>query len=134
MPGGRKPQTKAEVLLRLGLLLIGVVFLGVLAFFSVLGAWHMFEKERAATDAADAAQRQLALVVSQQQEVQGQVEQLSTQTGTEAALRQQYGVVKPGEGVIQIVENEPMASTSNASSSRSVFGEFGEIVHVLWPW
>ena len=69
-----------------------------------------------ATQLRAEAEGRLADLESQQAKLEGDIEELETNRGMEAALRQQYAVAGAGEGLIVIVESEK-ASTRQASST-----------------
>lgn len=111
----RKRRTKAEVVLHLFWVCAGLLVLGFLAIASLLGAWRMYQRLAAATDAENASKAQLALVSAQEAQVQSDIAELDTPRGQEAALRERYGVAKPGEGVIQVVHTTQATSTGDSS-------------------
>ncbi len=131
MPEFRKRRTRAELILRLTGLAAGALALLFFAAWSTSGAWHMYEKLRDATDQSDAASSELALLQKQDVQVKGDIANLSSARGVEAALRERYGVVKPGEGVIEIVE-APLSASSSAGTSAQ--GLLGQIFHTLFAW
>ncbi|MDE2213222.1 MAG: hypothetical protein KGJ34_01670 [Patescibacteria group bacterium] len=121
MPQRQKRYTRAQLLLRAAGLLLGVMLLGFLAAGAALAAWHMYGKLQEATAASDGATSQLALLTAQDTQVKSDISDLSTSRGVEAALRERYGVIKPGEGVIQVVEAPPTATSSDTSASQNIF-------------
>ena len=131
MRDSRKRHTRAELLLRAGGIIAGAILMLLMAGGSALAAWHMYERLEMATDAADSAKSQLALLSAQSDKVSGDIANLSTSRGVEAALRERYGVVKPGEGVIEVVDAPPASSTGEEGASG---GFFARLFHTLFPW
>ena len=131
MPEFRKRRTRAEVLVRVSGLIAGTCLLGVLAFFGITAAWHMYIKLQDATDESNAAASELSLLQKQETQVQSDITGLSSARGTEAALRERYGVIKPGEGVIQIVEPALSATSSADASSQNIFAR---VFNTLFGW
>jgi cell division protein FtsB len=96
----------------LSLLLVWLVFLNV----------SIYQKERVAQAAAHDTQVQLAAFQSREKALQASVNELSTDRGQEAVLRETYGVAKPGEGVIIVVPPETASTTPPESFWQHWFG------------
>jgi cell division protein FtsB len=79
------------------------VWAGALSFLLV---WlvvinvSIFRKEEIAQGAADDTQKQLAALQTRESSLEQNINELSTERGQEATLRETFGVAKPGEGVI----------------------------------
>ncbi len=131
MPEFRKRRTRAEVLVRTGGVIVGTCLLGFLAFWSISAAWHMYAKLQDATDQSSAAAGELSLLQKQELRVRNDIEELSSARGTEAALRERFGVALPGEGVIQVVEKASNAASSTNASAQNIFAR---AFNVLFRW
>lgn len=107
----------------------GIVALAALAFVAARATWDMYGKFAAASEARTDAESQLAQLQSQYARVATQVEELNTERGVEAAVRQRYGVARPGEGEITIVRQ---ASTTD--STRSDESWFSKLWSSLFVW
>jgi len=107
MPEFRKRRTRAELLVKMTGIVAGACLLGLVAFWSIMAAWRMYLKLQDATDQSDAAASELALLQKQDAQVTKDIASLSSERGVEAALRERYGVIRPGEGIIQVVETSP---------------------------
>jgi cell division protein FtsB len=81
-------------------LLVWLIFLNV----------GIFHKEQIAQSAAHDTSVQLKGLDTRQQTLEENVNELATERGQEATLRQTYGVVRPGEGEIIVVP--PTATTT----------------------
>jgi len=112
----RKRRNMKREIPRMILGCVGLLALGGLAFFAAKAAWGMYGKFAAASQARTDAEAQLAQLETQYSQVESQVKALTTERGVEAALRERYGVAKPGEGEIDIVQG---ASTTSASAPSS---------------
>src|SRR5690242_8021351 len=99
----RHRRGRRAALVRLGLRTLGVLGLLLVTIVAARGAWDMYGKFVAASDAQTDAQTQLAQLQAQYAQVHAQAQDLSTTRGQEAQLRQRYGVAKAGEGEIDIV-------------------------------
>lgn len=110
----------------------GVAALSVALACSVgLAAWHMFGKLRVAEAGAADAKWQLAQAEAQEAQVKQDIQTLSTPQGTQEALRQQYGVAEPGEGVIEILQS---SSTPTATPPTARPGFFARIWQAIISW
>jgi cell division protein FtsB len=99
-----------------------ILALALLAFFSVRSAWGMYEKFTEAAAADEQAQNNLAQLQQQYTQVNTDVQEVSTPEGLDGQVRERWGLAKPGEGEIDIVE-EPAASATTTPPSQS-----------LWSW
>jgi cell division protein FtsB len=81
-----------------------LILLGV-AMVAVRAAWGMYGKFTEAATSDAIAQQQLNALKAQESQVNMAFTSLSTARGVEAQVRERYGVVKPGEGVIAIIES-----------------------------
>jgi cell division protein FtsB len=105
----KKRRNRRGELMFLGARALGVFVLFLITVGAVRAAWGMFGKLGEATQAQQEAQAQLAVLQGQQNSVTGSINDLSSERGIEAQVRERYGLVKPGEGEIDIVQE---ASTS----------------------
>jgi len=77
------------------------------------GAWNMYgTMSRAQAEASETRKRHDELV-RRKEDVQASLHNLETEYGSEAALRERFGVARPGEIVILLTDVEaPVASTT----------------------
>src|SRR6202142_4330890 len=87
-----------------------VLLLLIIAVVAVRAAWGMYDKFAEAAASDDISQKELATLQAQQAQVSASVDSFSTSRGLEAQVRERYGVVKPGEGQIQIVRDSSSTS------------------------
>ena len=113
----KKRRTTQAELLRIVGGTLGMLALAALAFVAVRGAYGMYGKFAEAAAARAGAESQLAELQGRYASVKADVDAFSTDRGVEAALRERYGVAKPGEGQIDIVREasttEPVAQQKN---------------------
>ena len=64
----------------------------------------MLERVREAHRLREASEANLVRLKAQQTELQAAVASLRSPRGVEAEIRRRFGVAKPGEGVIEIIE------------------------------
>lgn len=89
-------------------IVVGVLL--VVAFWLASLTWGLLGKAEIAVTQAHDARAQLAALESRKQVLEGNIATLSTPLGKDAAIRQAFGVAKPGEEVIVVVP--PAAPTS----------------------
>src|SRR6185312_7650259 len=87
----------------------------VITILAVRGAWGMYGKFAEAAQSDELAHKELADLKEQQAQVNASVDSFTNDRGLEAQVRERYGVVKPGEGQIQIVRD---SSTTTIQASR----------------
>lgn len=126
----RKRRNLKRELPRVVMGCLGIIALGGLTFMAARAAWDMYGKFAAASQARSDAEVQLAQLQTQYAHVEAQVKALNTERGIEAAVRERYGVAKPGEGEIDIVHS---ASTSQ-SASKGDESWFAKLWHSLFVW
>lgn len=126
----KKHRSRRAELLNFGLRFAGAIVLFVVTVGVVRAAWDMYGRLSAATAGQQDAQAQLANLETQKATISVSVKQLSSSRGEEALLREHYGVVKPGEGVIQIVDQ---ASTTD-SGNTAPRGWLQSLFHALFSW
>lgn len=94
------------------------VALVVLVFLAARGAYGMYDRMTEALSLKDAAEGELARIEAREEELTASIESLSSLRGLEAQVRQRFGLVRPGEGEIVLVAEEP---TSSAPAQKSGF-------------
>lgn len=115
----RRPPRDYLIAAGLVLLLIWLLFL----------FWGIFKKEEVARRAAEDTKLQLAALQAREQTLQKNIEDLRTERGQEASLRETYGVAKPGEEVIIVVpadEGNVVEEPSFWDGLKRFFGFDGE--------
>lgn len=124
-------MTRAELLLRFAGLTAIAAAVVFIAGAGAIGAWRMYQKLAQASDDEQAARKQLALLQAQEVQLKSDVADLETERGVEGALRERYGVARPGEGIIQVVEEQATTSGAAASSTPNFFVR---LFQALTPW
>src|SRR5437016_145935 len=109
----RRRRNSRQDVLRALLGFGGVLLLALVAFFAMRGAWGMYGKFAAASQADADAKQELENLKNQYAQVGASAEALTSERGVEAGVRERYGVAKPGEGQIDIIRRE--ATSTGAS-------------------
>jgi cell division protein FtsB len=106
--------------------------LGITALLvaSVIGATvsvaHAFMKQREAIRLRDQYQRELGDLQDKEASLQGKIEHFSHESGVEAEIRNRYRVVKPGEALVVVVDNQ--ATSPEIVSRRSWWDDIRDFV------
>lgn len=116
--------------LRLGARALGLALLATVAFFTIRAAGGMYGKLSEASEGELAAQAQLTSLSQQEGQIGAHVEAMQGGRGLEEVVRDRFGLVKPGEGEIQIVRQDSDVET--ASSTPGSFWQ--KLLHALWVW
>lgn len=108
-----------------------LIALGVLFLFVANATWGVFATYREARANRARADEELAALEGRRWQLAAEVARLKTPEGVEAAIREKYGLVKKGEGVIIVVDESAAAATAGgeeegfwASLWRSIRGIF----------
>ena len=124
----KKRRTTQAELLRIVGGTLGMLALAALAFVAVRGAYGMYGKVAEAAAARAGAESQLAELQGRYASVKADVDAFSTDRGVEAALRERYGVAKPGEGQIDIVRQA--STTEPVLQQKNVLQKLWELISV----
>lgn len=114
----RRNRRPAKDYVIAGVLIIVILWLSVMLF-------NIFQKEEIARHAADDARRELAALQIREETLAANVADLDTDRGQEAALRETYGVARPGEEVIIVVEPPAEKPLEELPWWNTVLGWFG---------
>ncbi len=112
----RRPITPREYFL--------IVFLSLLLVALIAAVFGIFLKEEEARATADRTKQELATLNDRTEKLSKDIQDVTSERGKEAALRQMYGVAKPGEEVI-IVTPGGDESKSFLSWWRRLLSWFG---------
>lgn len=116
----RRRRAGKQDVTRAGLGVLGMLLLALLAFFALRGAWGMYTKFVAASEADAAAKEELETLKGQVAQVGASADELSSARGVEAGVRERFGVARPGEGQIDIIRRE-VASSSPKKDEPNIF-------------
>src|SRR3989344_1894338 len=117
----RLRNMRGPALLRLLGTYLAALLLLILAGMSTLAAWRMYGRMAQANEGEVAAKRQFAMAEYQQAQVAGDLERLSSPQGSEGELRRRYGVARPGEGVIKVIESDAVEISAVTYESADIF-------------
>ncbi len=126
----KKHRQAPHIILKFFAMCAGTLALFLLSVVVARAAWGMYGTFKVAVDARDAAQSQLASLQNDQARLSAQVAGFDTPSGIEREMRERFGVVKPGEGEIDIVRGQG-SSTAPAAQGQNILTK---IFHSLFTW
>jgi cell division protein FtsB len=100
-----------------------IVVLILVLVILVRGTWSIYEKYHLSSDRLDQAESQLSALKNQEGELSQSIAQLSTASGTEAVMRTNFRIVKPGESLAVIINTATTAPTT--TPPHSFWGKLG---------
>jgi cell division protein FtsB len=86
--------------------------LAIVLIMLSLATWSVYQRERIAESEARAAAAEHAELAARKAALEANLNALEAPRGVEAAIRERYPVVRPGEEVITLVDVPPGASTT----------------------
>ena len=82
------------------------LFLLALIFWAAEGVWGQYKKNRVIKEAYVESQARLTALLERGEDLEKQLENLSTERGIEEELRTKFHVAKPGEKTVVIVDSK----------------------------
>ena len=104
-----------------------VVILLILAVLFLKGVWSVYTKQKLTKENLDKVAGDLDNLKERERMLSTEINWLKTQNGTEQEIREKYGLVKPGEEVIVIVNDTKTSTSSEASSDLGFWQK-------VWNW
>ncbi len=95
------------------------LILGGLLFFSLKGLASVYDRYLQARTLRKASEERLTSLEKREVELQGALESLGSPRGFEEEVRKRFGVVLPGERVIEIVD-APLPPSETEGESRTI--------------
>lgn len=104
--------------------ILAVVLL-VLVVWTGIATFSAFQKQHEAIELRDEAVREKTDLMAKQNDLNQKIQNLSTDEGMEAEVRERYRVVKPGEQLVIVVDNkDPNASPTTPPTFWQKVKEF----------
>jgi cell division protein FtsB len=91
---------------------VTVIVLALVMFVLARGTWSVYQKYLISSDRLLQAKSQLSALKAQEGDLSQSIAQLSTASGTEAVMRTNFRIVKPGESLAVIVNTATTAPTT----------------------
>lgn len=89
----------------------------------------MYSKFSQAAAAREAAEARLEELKREESQATEGVEELGTARGLEAAVRERYGLARPGEGAIVVVRPTDTKESKNTDTNW-----WERVWHAIFPW
>lgn len=93
-----------------------LLFLVLLVLFRAL--WGVYKKEEISAQYLEKEQEQLTSIISRQKELAQSVDYLKTDKGVEAEIRSKFRVVRDGESVAVILDNDASTTPPIVTASK----------------
>ena len=104
---------------------IVLIIFGALFTYSAVGAYN---KSRLAREKMQEAEAEYVKLTDQKQKLSTELANANTDYGVEKALREKFNVVKEGERIIMLVDEEQVASSAEVvGENKGFFNFFVEI-------
>lgn len=100
----------------------GITLLAFLTFLVANGAYSMHGRMREALELRRAAQDDRTRLEVREEELTASVDELSSDRGVEEQVRQRFGLARPGEGEVVLVETK--ATTTVTRKPKGFFSWF----------
>lgn len=110
---------------------MGALVLLVLSVLAARGAWEMYARFRIASLEAGGAKSELMSLKGREREIAASVASFSSERGVEREVRERYGVVRPGEGKIEIVRDPESEELGPLQAEGNVVTRF---LRSLFVW
>ncbi|MDE1874831.1 MAG: hypothetical protein KGI79_00535 [Patescibacteria group bacterium] len=101
-----------------------IAVLAVVCLLLLHSLWGVYQKYQKSETLVDRTRDDLATLQSRVDSVNQSIEELSTPEGRDTALRDQFGVVKPGERMVVLVNDAPTGTPSAEATDTSWWGRF----------
>ena len=97
---------------------VTLIVLLVAIFFLLNAVWKVYQKQDLTKDNLAKAAANLQGLQAREKMLSSEIERLKTESGTEQEIREKYGLVKPGEEVITVVDSNTATSTDFDTASN----------------
>ena len=102
----------------------GIILLLIPIGFLAVSVYERFEKEREVAKKRELREAELDELKGRAAALESRVERLESDRGIEAEIRDRFDVVKEGEQVVVILDNEDVSTGSNQSEQEEVKESF----------
>lgn len=89
-----------------------MICLLIVIFFLLIKVWDVYKKQALTRDYLAKTAASLESLQAREKMLSSEIERLNTEEGTEEEIREKYGLVKPGEEVIVVVDEDSTDSNS----------------------
>lgn len=116
----QKPKQKRNLFHTTPAIIILVLFL----LFFIYNIFGLIRKNSETKENKVRAQIENAKLLDQQAHLDADMKELETERGTEQVIREKFGVVKKGEGVVVVVDENPEVKGASIEKEKGIGGFF----------
>ncbi len=95
------------------------VILLVIIFFILKGVWGVYEKQSIAKENLKKISTNFNTLLERELILTSEINRLKTDIGVEEEIREKYGLVKPGEEVLVIIDDDEVVGSPSISSGSN---------------
>ena len=98
---------------------ITLVILLVIIFFILKAVWGVYEKQSIAKENLKKISTNFNTLQGRELILTSEINRLKTDSGVEEEIREKYGLVKPGEEVLVIIDSDEVIGSTSVSSEST---------------
>lgn len=96
-----------------------LVVLGVIIVLLINSVWGVYKKRAISKENLNKAQASLDTLLAREETLSNEIDRLKSTAGVEEEIREKFGLVKPGEEVIIVVDAESKLTDENMVENRN---------------
>jgi cell division protein FtsB len=96
-----------------------LVVLGVIIVLLINSVWGVYKKRAISKENLNKAQASLDNLLAREETLSNEIDRLKSTAGVEEEIREKFGLVKPGEEVIIVVDAESKLTDENMVENRN---------------
>jgi cell division protein FtsB len=102
---------------------VTLAILIIVVLYSVSAVWKVYQKQDMTKDNLAKTAASLASLQAREKMLSSEVERLKTEAGREAEIREKFGLVKPGEEVIVVVDKDDSRGQGTTTPTVGFWGK-----------
>jgi cell division protein FtsB len=106
---------------------VTLIILIIVIFFLLNAVWNVYKKQAMTKDNLIKTATVYESLQAREKMLSSEIERLKTDSGAEEEIRERYGLIRPGEEVIIIVDEHKDKNSPANSSSATVWQK-------IWNW
>ncbi len=96
-----------------------LIFLGVILIFLIYSTWNIYTKAMVPYENRVNAEKKLTDLQEREMELTSRIKTLETEEGVEIEVREKFGLVREGEEVVVILEDEVGSGATESEHTNS---------------
>lgn len=101
-----------------------LVVLTLIFLFVAKATWNVYDKVEISQDNLSMAERELDKLKVRKEALASQIEYLQSEQGVEAEIRQKFRLVKEGEEIAVIIDDDITLPTASTTENKSLWQSF----------